>query len=128
MSRNTIEELPFVVEEWSDGFKELQGTLARAIAADIAIAAFEEAVKASLHASRTPGRRSRLSLRWDSATRTPYDAVFADAGGGGIGHCRDAFARQLRLFLAERVFYRRQQAAATASETCGDRRREGRSQ
>ena len=45
----TIEELPFLVEEWSDGFKELQGTLARAIAADNAIAAFEEAVKARPH-------------------------------------------------------------------------------
>ena len=49
MTRKTTEELPFVVEEWSDGFKELQGTIARAIAADIAIAAFEEAVKARPH-------------------------------------------------------------------------------
>ena len=49
MRNRTIEELPFVVEEWSDGFKEPQGTLARAVAADIAIAAFEEAAKARPH-------------------------------------------------------------------------------
>ena len=49
MRDRTIDELPFVVEEWSDGFKEPQGTLARAVAADIAIAAFEEAVKARPH-------------------------------------------------------------------------------
>ena len=48
MTNRTIDELPFVVEEWSDGFKELQGTLAPAVAADIAIAAFEEAVKEDL--------------------------------------------------------------------------------
>jgi hypothetical protein len=49
MRDRTIEELPFVVEEWSDGFKERQGTLARAVAADIAIAAFEEALKERPH-------------------------------------------------------------------------------
>ena len=62
MTRKTVEELPFVVEEWNDGFKKPQGILARAVAADIAIAAFEDAVKARprrnlMVRSRSTGRQ-----------------------------------------------------------------------
>jgi hypothetical protein len=53
MRTRTIDILPFVVEEWSDGFKEPQGILARAVDADIAIAAFEAAVKARPHRNLT---------------------------------------------------------------------------
>lgn len=55
-----IEELPFVVEEWSDGFSQPYSILARAIDADMAIAAFEAAVKTRPH--RNLMVRSRMHV------------------------------------------------------------------
>jgi hypothetical protein len=80
MTRDTIDTLPFVVEEWSDGFKKMQGTLARAFDADIAIAAFEQAVTARPH--RNLLVRSGMHVFRQRAGDPPKKHTFRKREGG----------------------------------------------